>query len=955
MVTIVAVHGTLDGAPSRSADGEGDAPAKWWEAGSAFHASVLEHLSDTAGDDIRWESFRWDVEHGGRNTPDARRDGARQLHERLVDLQEAGEKVILVGHSHGGNVIEGALRTSLGPRQLDLTNIETWATVGTPFLRSKRNSLLTQFGAAWTGLVLSTLVLLAPILELVRTPERMLDDAQAGGWTFWTPVALVVGLPALALGWRRLTDQNVSGRDVALRDAFGAGAVNLYSSRDEAIGALRGAIKEKVRVAPANALRPLEYLLAVILSVFLAAVVLFGVEGMRMGAQENLKSISATSAFGTLGMVSRDKISDDFDEEARTILEEEFKKAGDANQDLAAQNDAERAANKAIDALFAPVPDRGALSKILECPSVKPSWNSRLVEQDPTSCQLDIDGLPSYGKLEPTQQDRIPSSVELLSVVSRSEESYIEIVCPGRNGKAVCEFRAPIIPRDREFQRRWEQFIGKLRARLRRAYLSAYLSEAGNTEPDSAGDAAQLGQSANRVREEAYARITGAVAGVLAKADALTKEYLATESTQCRTYLLASEIDDRPATEVENGQESENQGPKSDDNQSDDNEEIFLLHRQGFAHCASGAVGSDGDKVDPRLTILPENWKIGVGHFNLVPPKFSYCAVAPFLFGVEALGLTLRGEDISPEADWTRDNQPSAFCPNLTGARDDLTNRSKTCERKLDGPFGWRLYEFAVSLRSEETTACRNTSSMAFQSSAAATASGLARGMANAGLLFPALFGALIILSRGLIALVFFVIDAPVRATLNRIIRSIIRGRAFGRAENDKHVRVADVSQTPHALNPRQRWRPLPDALDLELENLSDRALSGNASNIRRVIVNALNAGVLTAGGLDELTEHFDWASLIHSAYFRVEKFNAFLCLAIAEQSPSVVAKSSLRARLDYPELVGWLDRIAPDTHSRRVAASSNQGISATIKGAARMVAGMLGPRRNAGRRGDPH
>ncbi|WP_370336819.1 esterase/lipase family protein [Parvularcula marina] len=152
IIRIINVHGTFDAEPARS----GESRLKWWQGERQFTGQpvempdrmevppspfVEEIAKKFGGDEGRAvaECFRW----SGSYKETQRREAGMALAEALESAIKADDDTyfILIGHSHGGNVIRYALQyIDLPKRQLE--RILSWNTVGTPFLHFRRpNSL----------------------------------------------------------------------------------------------------------------------------------------------------------------------------------------------------------------------------------------------------------------------------------------------------------------------------------------------------------------------------------------------------------------------------------------------------------------------------------------------------------------------------------------------------------------------------------------------------------------------------------------------------------------------------------------------------------------------------------------------------------------------------------------------------------------------------------------------
>ena len=73
----------------------------------------IASLKKTYGEDVVL------VEWSGGNTNQARKDGAKQLYDAILENQKPGESLNLVGHSHGGNVIKEFTQIYGGDKKVD--------------------------------------------------------------------------------------------------------------------------------------------------------------------------------------------------------------------------------------------------------------------------------------------------------------------------------------------------------------------------------------------------------------------------------------------------------------------------------------------------------------------------------------------------------------------------------------------------------------------------------------------------------------------------------------------------------------------------------------------------------------------------------------------------------------------------------------------------------------------
>ncbi len=132
---VVAIHGTFDGE-------KGDIGEKWWQVESEFSTNFLKSLSEkpvnASGDpgnetfrEVEWRPFHWSAE----NSDQDRTRAGRKLVFHLNRLVRKYDEVIVIAHSHGGNIVREALRRSrhLKPNKHNIR----FFTVGTPVLKKR--------------------------------------------------------------------------------------------------------------------------------------------------------------------------------------------------------------------------------------------------------------------------------------------------------------------------------------------------------------------------------------------------------------------------------------------------------------------------------------------------------------------------------------------------------------------------------------------------------------------------------------------------------------------------------------------------------------------------------------------------------------------------------------------------------------------------------------------------
>ncbi len=265
MSRIITVHGTFANGPD-----EGES---WWQRGSPFAQALAERveaandapppeqpssdapLSDAPRSDgpspkppaaspptLALEPFGWD----GHNSERSRRRAGERLYDRLLELEEAGERYALVGHSHGGSVINAALLEAARRRNA-LAGLSRWISVGTPFITTAKEGLLFFRLGLWGKSVyvalLSAFVLLATFAFQNFDLSAHLESWRLVGFslltllTLLTPFLLFVILARL-IEARRLHAHNPRTSRFAA-DTFRPRWLSLWHASDEAVQGLR--------------------------------------------------------------------------------------------------------------------------------------------------------------------------------------------------------------------------------------------------------------------------------------------------------------------------------------------------------------------------------------------------------------------------------------------------------------------------------------------------------------------------------------------------------------------------------------------------------------------------------------------------------------------------------------------------------------------------------------------
>ncbi|MFA5958181.1 hypothetical protein [Hyphomicrobium sp.] len=194
MATIITVHGTF-AAPTAADPNSGAMPElQWWEKGSTFESDMRQFVEARDGE-LNFVPFPW----AGDNSEVERRDAGDRLTKVMRELEAKSEPYCVIGHSHGGSILSDALLTNAARRR-PLANLKRWITVGTPFLKLRKELwLLTRLSLMRKVIFVASMMLLMMfvvyIIETQIGGERTLF-----GSTFprvWVFTGLLASLPAL--------------------------------------------------------------------------------------------------------------------------------------------------------------------------------------------------------------------------------------------------------------------------------------------------------------------------------------------------------------------------------------------------------------------------------------------------------------------------------------------------------------------------------------------------------------------------------------------------------------------------------------------------------------------------------------------------------------------------------------------------------------------------------------
>ncbi|NQV24624.1 MAG: hypothetical protein HQ518_09675 [Rhodopirellula sp.] len=294
---VLLVHGTFanDGSRSRSNH------LRWWQKGGDVWNRIDQQLPEQfhVASDPRKEVFSW----SGDNSERDRRAGGRQLFNHLQKLEKAGIRYHLVGHSHGGSVIWHCLLESVKQRlkrrrndasdRLSLPGLQSYTTIGTPFLQLKSLGLASRLNPWFWLLALitttGTIVLLTmakrlghfdlPWHKTIEKIDSTLSDLvfqyfdQTIAAAVWGLLAAILDNPLASVGfglaiaalalfamvmwaWASAVQLEAAAvrEDDRIRDQafveFGSRWLGIWSVHDEAINGLKASLTLGGHIAP---------------------------------------------------------------------------------------------------------------------------------------------------------------------------------------------------------------------------------------------------------------------------------------------------------------------------------------------------------------------------------------------------------------------------------------------------------------------------------------------------------------------------------------------------------------------------------------------------------------------------------------------------------------------------------------------------------------------------------
>jgi pimeloyl-ACP methyl ester carboxylesterase len=213
---IILVHGTF----AKTKEG-------WTSLEGGFLAKIHKAL-------YYIHAFGW----SGTNSHYARQSASVRLMEFLSDLSNSSESIHLIGHSHGGTVIQFALEnhSTLKRKNTWKEKVKSWTTVGTPFFKFSGTSRYFSAKSLYAiSLLIATLIIYSICFILAK--GSMQNSYELIRFHYWKVVFIFFILAGVIYQFFTAITFN-SNLEHTFKE-FGKKWLGIYSRYDEAILTLK--------------------------------------------------------------------------------------------------------------------------------------------------------------------------------------------------------------------------------------------------------------------------------------------------------------------------------------------------------------------------------------------------------------------------------------------------------------------------------------------------------------------------------------------------------------------------------------------------------------------------------------------------------------------------------------------------------------------------------------------
>ncbi len=217
---VITVHGTNDALPDSTG-------GQWWQIGSPFSLRLAAGLAQRGMADAEIVPHHW----SGANSDADRLNAAKALSKRIRQAGKEGRPVLVVAHSHGGNIVMEAVTAHGAGR-----HVRRITTFGTPFFHRKLKLvpwLIAVFQVV-LGLVI-TPIMIGYIFSILQTDGGPRLEA-AGLFALLAVLAVASLWSGVAKLFRRRRQQWTAARTIDPEHWLA-----IHSPRDEAMRVLEAA------------------------------------------------------------------------------------------------------------------------------------------------------------------------------------------------------------------------------------------------------------------------------------------------------------------------------------------------------------------------------------------------------------------------------------------------------------------------------------------------------------------------------------------------------------------------------------------------------------------------------------------------------------------------------------------------------------------------------------------
>lgn len=890
MLIYLTVHGTGDAEPATE-----QSQKKWWENSSPTATAIGEATAT----EYRWQNFAW----SGKNCDSARMHAGKRLYALLKELGGQGHKVILIGHSHGGNVIEYAFRTALTVDGDYFDHVLRWITVGTPFLKHRPVGRLVRINATFLLFIVGILT----VLMAWGVDGGALEESGAailGGFLTLGLVLLTFAIILLFRYFRRSAlGENHNRTNGDLSKYVLDRHISLYGGDDEAIAALKGALTEEVRLSPPAPSRWIAPILS-LMTIVGALLSIYGViPTLRAKAVSDFASTSANALYkGKIDVIeatsSVEGWADEMQSELSDILEQQEEEHSQRLEEAVRNAENVRRLLDPVSLMFEQIawsvdenPQR-FLKTEHEGSTCAPDYARKVDPPVISDCELSAENIRlkagvnssvrelmdrwrEIGVRESTIQTLSANLTEEINPLAAYEVREVrgrprfwrtigyEIVLKRDISECGAEARhilKPIV----------EERIKSIACAMLEAFGPQRLIEV-RYEWDQllSATALQVGEKlpANSIQ------FSGHETGQPKLGQLEIPRSIQELVEGCRGWVHNDPLNGQETGVMVRRSDFRDCGTSFEENP--DGIGIVILPG-GMINYTYPAENTLEEVIGPKEVFGPKDLRVS-----------AWCSFPEFFYWMEDRSRILIGLDGLGTSGYA----PTRLCPNL------IDSNSSVAPWILDSGEGWIRIAMPVGF-------------------------------------FTALFAVGLSLSF-VLQKVVGMFDGVWRRRVDKLFAASIRGRALGL--DMPEFRIEDVANNSSAAAKHQKWKPLHNELSEQITTLADEAVRDSVSALRAQLTAQLNSGTFLSHGLDWFAENLSWNELVHTAYFKTPAFNEFVAY-VATGTEGERHSKGIEHQENAQTLQRWFDAIRPDPleAKKSVLRRFGEQVSSSLRGLAR-------------------